>query len=85
MSEARQIALNDALVAANYEEARSILTSKSLFGGKVNMNYKNERNGRTPLHYALEGGSIKCVILLLQHGADLTITDNEGNPILFVL
>ena len=33
-------------------------------------------DGRTPLHYAAEGGNIDVVKLLLEHGADPNVKNN---------
>ena len=40
--------------------------------------------GRTPLHRAAEYGYTETVAVLIRHGADLTVTNNEGNTFSFV-
>ncbi|KAL8504164.1 hypothetical protein ACS0TY_022773 [Phlomoides rotata] len=38
-----------------------------------------DNNGRCALHLAASNGSVECVLLLINHGADVNIKDSEGN------
>ena len=38
-----------------------------------------DNNGMTPLHWPCRCGYLKIVHLLITHGADINIADNEGN------
>lgn len=49
------------------ETMKSVGIRKSL--GNL-LNKMSDRKHKTPLHYAIEGGDVRCVHLLLQHGAD---------------
>ena len=40
--------------------------------------------GDTPLHWAAWYGKTETVAVLIRHGADLTVTNNEGNTFSFV-
>lgn len=39
---------------------------------------ERDKDGRTPLHFAMENGELVVSALLLDHGADLFACDNKG-------
>jgi ankyrin repeat protein len=51
----------------------------------MNGNITSDIDGCTALHKAANNGMINCVELLLDEGAKLDITDNEGIPALLVV
>ncbi|QZW33284.1 MPPV-015 ankyrin repeat protein [Magpiepox virus 2] len=57
--------------------SNAILTDIIKLG--VDINYRNNLEGKTPLHYAVMYPLRKRVSILLQHGADVNIIDNSGN------
>lgn len=63
----------------------NIISVKLLLEASANVNKKN-RNGKTPLHYAIRGGrkgiNRELVKLLLEHGADTSIRDNQAMSVL---
>ncbi|WP_338967944.1 ankyrin repeat domain-containing protein [Spiroplasma endosymbiont of Lonchoptera lutea] len=51
---------------------------------KININESNKKvNNWTPLHFATQKNQIQFVKILLAHGADVNITDNNGNTALY--
>jgi ankyrin repeat protein len=44
----------------------------------ANLEFKHKDSGYTPLMMAAVGGSVKCVRVLLDHGADVMAVDNSG-------
>lgn len=55
-----------------------ILIVKTLLNYGANINAKNKKYGATPLHLAVEHGSLEVVYHLLERGAKLEEKDNEG-------
>lgn len=54
-----------------------VAAMKELISRGANINYQNSA-GRTALHVACNPGNVEIIKLLLDHGADLSITDNQG-------
>ena len=52
--------------------------SRLLLSDSLNPNVTEAKTGRTALHYAAENGHNKVVTLLLVHGADSNVIDNDG-------
>lgn len=50
----------------------------SLCGAFTIAHCAKDKEGQTPLHYAVLTGEKGLVSLLLRHGVDKTLTDNEG-------
>jgi ankyrin repeat protein len=50
----------------------------------VNHTTSLEDDRETPLHWAATNGSVKCIGLLLQHGADIEATTSDGSTALHV-
>jgi ankyrin repeat protein len=46
-------------------------------GGQALINLGDD-SGQTALHYATERGLAESICVMLEHGADMTVTDNEG-------
>lgn len=66
-------------LAAHYGHFEILL--RMLGTGAVSVNDTTE-SGRTPLHAAAYRGNWKCLCALLEKGADITITDNDGRTAL---
>jgi len=52
---------------------------QALLQGKVNLNARNSRTGRTALHGAVEGGHLEFIKARIAAGANINQTDNDGN------
>lgn len=50
-----------------------------LLAADSNLARKTTPDGRTPLHFACQKGSVPMVRVLLQHGADVNAQDHDGN------
>ena len=55
-------------------------TIKFLAQNGSNLNLVN-KNGETPLHYAVKTKNIEIATLLISFGSDLTISSTEGTPL----
>ena len=51
---------------------------EALVGAGANVRAK-DKDGYTPLHWAVEIGALDIVQYLMNHGAQLTAVDNKGN------
>lgn len=65
--------------AVRYSNVKLVKTFIAL---KANVNEKEAKSGQTPIHIAAFFGYKKIIKLLLKAGADLDITDDQGNTAL---
>lgn len=68
--ERKETALHRAVITNHIACAQELLE----YGCSVNL---QDCEGQTPLHWALERGSLDMVKLLISNGADISITDNK--------
>ncbi|EDQ84314.1 uncharacterized protein MONBRDRAFT_30380 [Monosiga brevicollis MX1] len=61
------------------QKALQLLTSWDQQRIRDAAQYKDDRHGDTPLHWACRNGDVKVVEMLLQHGADAKAKDNRGD------
>jgi ankyrin repeat protein len=57
---------------------------QALLNSHVNINFRNTRDGNTPLHYAVQNKRTTIVKMLLEHGADTTICNNQYETALWI-
>ena len=63
---------------------QSGIINELLIDSSLNLNAAESETGRTALHYAAENGHSDIVALLLAHGADSTLLDNDGRTPIFL-
>lgn len=70
--------LFDAVVKGNIEQVKAALSEGA------DINYKDKREGNTPLIWAAHGGHIEIARLLIQKGADVNaVTSSGGTPLIY--
>jgi uncharacterized protein len=75
-------ALHSALLTVQHKRIENVVRALLLHGSDVN---KGGRGGRTPIQYAVLYGSSAMVQILLDHGADTSNRDDNGNNALHIL
>jgi ankyrin repeat protein len=68
--------LHEAVMEGDYELTRTLLQTCDINEADDNL------GGRTALHLAAIRGRADLMSLLLSHGADATVSDNQGNTAL---
>lgn len=69
-------------VEYEYPEIIKILLGPNSLGVTLNINEKNSDNSETSLHIASRNGCVEAIKLLLENGADYSITDRRGRTCL---
>ena len=73
--------LNDKLTALHYVAMvgdREMLYEMIRRNGQINLNVTSAQFGWTPLHYAIQGGHVSAVQILVENGADQNKQDING-------
>ncbi|XP_026160625.1 DNA-binding protein RFXANK isoform X6 [Mastacembelus armatus] len=75
---AAHLSKDSSLLSKQDERGFTPLMWAAAFGEKAVVDFLLEKNGGTPLLYAVRGNHIKCVEALLARGADMTIESDSG-------
>ncbi|XP_039666766.1 DNA-binding protein RFXANK isoform X2 [Perca fluviatilis] len=75
---AAHLSKDSSLLSKQDERGFTPLMWAAAFGEKAVVDFLLEKNGGTPLLYAVRGNHIKCVEALLAKGADMTIESDSG-------
>nr|XP_020467933.1 DNA-binding protein RFXANK isoform X2 [Monopterus albus] len=75
---AAHLSKDSSLLIKQDERGFTPLMWAAAFGEKAMVDFLLEKNGGTPLLYAVRGNHIKCVEALLAKGADMTIESDSG-------
>jgi len=71
-----RMAFGEVSAAGDFEQLRQLLVGS--FGQYIDAPCERDGSRRTPLHWAVHGGHVDCVRLLLRHGADASVTAEDG-------
>ncbi|XP_063746523.1 DNA-binding protein RFXANK isoform X3 [Eleginops maclovinus] len=75
---AAHLSKDNSLLSQQDDRGFTPLMWAAAFGEKAVVDFLLEKNGGTPLLYAVRGNHIKCVESLLVKGADMTIESDSG-------